>query len=211
MRLCSAQSTLSTLTVRRSSTSSIRVEARLTIKFVGRAFSFLFLSKVLYICGSVYKTMMIMRRVIVTIAAMLAVCGLYAQRPDKTLAEAQIEYDRAVAAQRAAVDEARNEERRITDAAYGRREQARSQYETVRDEYRRVVEEQRRIVEEARARLDNADVCYRQEKARTKQEVTSARARRKAVQAEHKSAVSRARAEIARVRAAEHEARGTRD
>ena len=167
----------------------------------------MFLSKVLYICGSVYKTMMIMRRVIVTIVAMLAVCSLYAQRPGKTLAEAQIEYDRAVAAQRAAVDEARNEERRITDAAYSRREQARSQYDAVRDEYRRVVEEQRRVLRDAKQRLDNAEVYYRQEKARTKQEVTSARSRRKAVQAEHKSAVSRAKAEIARVRAAEHESR----
>lgn len=146
-----------------------------------------------------------MKRLLLTIVAMAAVGSLSAQLPDKTLAEAQIEYDRAVAAQKAAVDEVRSEEHRVSDAARARLSDARQDLDVVKEHHKHVVADQKRKVAEAKEQLRNANTRYKQESARTKQEIAAAKARTKSVVEEHKSAVARAKAEIARIKAEQHE------
>ena len=77
-----------------------------------------------------------MKRIIMILAAVMCVAVASAQNPEKTLAEAQIEYDRAVNARKAAMAQARAEENRITDAAKDRVENAKREFEAVKESYK---------------------------------------------------------------------------
>ena len=68
--------------------------------------------------------------------------GVSAQEPVKTLSDAQTEYDQAVIEQKRAVSEARNLERRISDAASHRLETVKADYQGVKERYKIVVAEQ---------------------------------------------------------------------
>lgn len=157
------------------------------------------------------KPKTIMKRFVLFIAAIMCFGTASAQTLDKTLAEAQIEYDRAIEAQRGAIAEARSDERRITTAAEERLDQAKLDYERAKEQYQLIVDEQKRILREARDRYDNANSIYKQEVTRVKQEIAAAKARTKAVRSDHKSRVAAARAEVARVRAAEQREQRDRD
>ena len=100
---------------------------------------------------------------LLTIAIMAAVGTLSAQEPGrKTLAEAQIEYDRAVAEQKLAMDEIRNEERRITDVAKDRLEVARKDLDAVKERNKLIIEEQKRKVKESKEQINKANTRYKQ-------------------------------------------------
>ena len=126
-----------------------------------------------------------MKRIVIMLLFATATTTLYAQNPGKSLAEAQIEYDRAKDNQKRALNEIRSEERRITDAANDRLDAAKSDLEDVKEEYKAILEEQKRRVAEAKRELDNANARYKQEATRTKQEIASAKSRTKAVEEEH--------------------------
>ena len=84
---------------------------------------------------------------LLAIALMAAVGTLSAQEPGrKSLAEAQIEYDRAVAEQKLAMDEVRNEERRITEVAKDRLDEARKDLDAIKERNKLILEEQKRKV-----------------------------------------------------------------
>ena len=145
-----------------------------------------------------------MKRFFVILAAMFVVVAASAQEPIKTLADAQIEYDRAVEEQKKAIAVARSEEQHIVSVANDRLDEVKRSFETVKEEYKLVVAEQKRILKAAKQKYDNGNAVYKQEIARTKQEIASAKAKTKAVVAEHKSIVAAAKAEISRLKAAEN-------
>ena len=57
-----------------------------------------------------------------------------------SLADAQIEYDRAVAEQNQALVEVRNEERRISDVAQDRLASAREELNEIKERNKRIIE-----------------------------------------------------------------------
>ena len=73
-----------------------------------------------------------MKRLFFTMLLFAAVGTATAQEPVRTLAEAQIEYDRAVAEHKRAVSEVRSEERRIEEAAERRVEEAKAEVSAMR-------------------------------------------------------------------------------
>ena len=145
-----------------------------------------------------------MKRFFVILAAMFVAVAASAQEPIKTLADAHIEYDRAVEEQKKAIAVARSEEQHIVSVANDRLDEVKRSFETVKEEYKLVVAEQKRILKAAKQKYDNGNAVYKQEIARTKQEIASAKAKTKAVVAEHKSIVAAAKAEISRLKAAEN-------
>ena len=58
-----------------------------------------------------------MKRFVLILVAMMSMSTLSAQMYEKSLAEAQIAYDNAVALSKTAINEARSSERRITSAS----------------------------------------------------------------------------------------------
>ena len=110
-----------------------------------------------------------MKRLLLSLMLLACAAAVSAQNPiGKTLAEAQIEYDRAVAKQKLAIDEIKSEERRITEAAKQRLD---ASYEELNEEKERtklVIEEQKRKVASAKQRLADANTRYKQESTRTK-------------------------------------------
>jgi myosin heavy subunit len=132
--------------------------------------------------------------------AMAAVGTLSAQDPRSVLTSAEIAHDKAVTEQKQAVENARNEERRIVDAANERLSSVKDEYADAKEEYKRVLEEQKRRVEMAREKRDEVKIRYKQEKIRRKQEIAAAKARTKGVTEEHKSRVAQSKAEIARLK-----------
>ncbi len=158
-----------------------------------------------YICTITTKLIEVMKRLFLILAGIAAAASLSAQEPEKSIAEAQIEYDRIVSEYKTSLEMARNEERRITNAANDRLDEAKLKFDNIKDEYKLVIEEQKRKVKEAKDRYDNANLAYKQEATRTKQEIAAAKAKTKAVDSEYKSAMAAAKAEIARVKAYEHE------
>ena len=87
-----------------------------------------------------------MKRFFVILAAMFVVVAASAQEPIKTLADAQIEYDRAVEEQKKAIAVARSEEQHIVSVANDRLDEVKRSFETVKEEYKLVVAEQKRIL-----------------------------------------------------------------
>ena len=145
-----------------------------------------------------------MKRFFLMLAFAAVVGGVSAQEPVKTLSDAQTEYDQAVIEQKRAVSEARNLERRISDAASHRLETVKADYQGVKERYKIVVAEQKRLVAEAKSNVDATKVRYKEESARTKEEIAAAKARTKSVVERHKGSVAKAKSEIARIKAEQH-------
>ena len=160
--------------------------------------------KFLYLYYRDFKILPNMKRLTLLLVAMLVVCTGYAQQPDRALLEAKIAYDEAVLAQKRAVTDMRNEERRISDAAERRVEESKENLATVKQNYKATVAEQKQLVAAAKLELKSATLSYKEESARAKQEVAAAKANTKSVIAERKSDVARAKAEIERVKAESH-------
>ena len=144
-----------------------------------------------------------MKRFILTIAAVVAVGSLSAQTPEKTVTEARIEYDRAVAAKKNAIKAAKKEERRVKKSSKDRLKQIRLDLETAKDTYEYSLEEVKRLEREAKAEFEAANLIYKQEVTRTKQEVTAAKTNTEAEIQKQKSNIAHAKAELARVKALE--------
>lgn len=161
---------------------------------------FVFLEKKCTFVVANLKLLLGMKRFILMIVAMAAVGTLSAQDPRSVLTSAEIAHDKAVTEQKQAVENARNEERRIIDAANERLSSVKDEYADAKEEYKRVLEEQKRRVEMAREKRDEVKIRYKQEKIRRKQEIAAAKARTKGVAEEHKSRVAQSKAEIARLK-----------
>lgn len=144
-----------------------------------------------------------MKRFILTIAAIVAVGSLSAQTPEKTVTEARIEYDRAVAAKKNAIKAAKKEEKRVKKSSKERLNQIRLDLETAKDTYEYALEEVKRLEREAKAEFEAANLIYKQEVTRTKQEVTAAKTNTEAEIQKQKSNIALAKAELARVKALE--------
>ena len=148
-----------------------------------------------------------MKRFVLILVAMMSMSTLSAQMYEKSLAEAQIAYDNAVALSKTAINEARSSERRITSAANDRLVQAREEFEMKNEYYSLAVEELKRRLAEEKQRYNDAADKYKQEVTRTKQEIAAAKANTKAVEAQQKSAIAQAKAEIARIKSLEQNKR----
>ena len=99
-----------------------------------------------------------MKRLVITLLLLAGVGTLNAQELSTTetattLADAQIELDRAIAEQRSAVDEIRSEERRIVDAANERLESVREEYDSYRDRYRDLMSDYKQRMRNAKREL----------------------------------------------------------
>lgn len=169
--------------------------------------------KYLYLCN--LKTECPMKKLFIALLLLVGVGELSAQELTTTgeaasLAEAQIELDRAIANQRQAVDEIRSEERRITDAANERLDEAREEYNSQREYYRDLVADAKQRIRSAKEQMSRLKAEYRQEMTRAREEIAAARAATRAVEAEHNSIVAQARAEISRIRTEEGERGGRR-
>lgn len=154
-------------------------------------------------CYMNLKLKVAMKKFFVIFAALCVVATASAQEPEKTLAEAQIEYDRAVAEQKSAMEAARSEENHITSAANDRLVEVKREFETVKEKYKMIVAEQKRRLKEAKEEYDSGNAIYKQELTRAKQEIAAAKAKTKSISAEHKSKVAAAKAEISRIMATE--------
>lgn len=144
-----------------------------------------------------------MKRFMLTIAAIVAVGSLSAQTPEKTVTEARIEYDRAVAAKKNAIKAAKKEEKRVKKSSKERLNQIRVDLETAKDTYEFALEEVKRLEREAKANFEAANLVYKQEVTRVKQEIVAAKTNTEAEKQKQASAIAMAKAELARVKALE--------
>ena len=144
-----------------------------------------------------------MKRFMLTIAAIVAVGSLSAQTPEKTVTEARIEYDRAVAAKKNAIKAAKKEEKRVKKSSKERLNQIRIDLETAKDTYEFALEEVKRMEREAKANFVAANLIYKQEVTRVKQEITASKTNTEAEIQKQKRNIAMAKAELARVKALE--------
>ncbi len=144
-----------------------------------------------------------MKRFILTIAAIVAVGSLSAQTPEKTVTEARIEYDRAVAAKKDAIKASKKEQRSVKKATKERLNQIRLDLRAAEDAYEFSLEEAKRMEAEAKANFKTANLIYEQEVTRAKQEIAAAKTNAAAEKLKQESALAMAKAELARVKALE--------